>query len=307
MKRVTMFAVMSLALTSPALAQTTTVMEYYHLDAVGSVRAVSNQSGAVIRRHDDDPFGQMLATTPTGEDTPRFTSKERDAETFLDYFGARYYSSVVGRFTTVDPELDVDSVLAEPQRWNRYAYSLNNPLKFVDPDGRNPLLIMGGAGAAVYAGWKVYQNVSSGQPWYDNIAVEAGKGFVIGATLGAAGGLLSGASEGVLAATARAAVAGVELSLPRGDKLSQMIARGGRQFQQNPSGFLEFARGFVATATKQETHVFASWFNNGGGATIYRMGNQYLVVAKDGKILSYVSEAKSGEGIVTTYLKLGGK
>ena len=135
MKRVTMLAFMSLALTPPALAQTTTVMEYYHLDAVGSVRAVTNQGGTLIRRHDDDPFGQELATTPTGQDTPRFTGKERDAETSLDYFGARYYASRVGRFTTVDPG-HVGGDVGDPQSWNAYAYAGNNPLRFIDPDGR---------------------------------------------------------------------------------------------------------------------------------------------------------------------------
>jgi len=102
-KRLTIGLLAFLALAAPAAAQTATVMEYYHLDGVGSVRAVTDQSGTVIRRHDDDPFGQELPTTPTGIDTPRFTAKERDRETNLDYFGARYYSSVVGRFMSVDP------------------------------------------------------------------------------------------------------------------------------------------------------------------------------------------------------------
>ncbi len=53
---------------------------------------------------------------------------------------------------------------ADPQRWNRDAYATNNPLKYTDPDGKNPLLIMGGIGAAVYGGWAIYQNVSHGKP-----------------------------------------------------------------------------------------------------------------------------------------------
>ncbi|MEO8680093.1 MAG: RHS repeat-associated core domain-containing protein, partial [Vicinamibacterales bacterium] len=51
--------------------------------------------------------------------------------------GARYYRGVSGRFTTVDPVLDTDKALADPQRWNRYAYARNNPLAFIDPDGRD--------------------------------------------------------------------------------------------------------------------------------------------------------------------------
>jgi RHS repeat-associated protein len=63
------------------------------------------------------------------------TSKERDAETGLDYFGARYYSGAQGRFLSVDPLMaSADSI--EPQSWNRYSYVSNNPLRFVDDEGK---------------------------------------------------------------------------------------------------------------------------------------------------------------------------
>jgi RHS repeat-associated protein len=64
----------------------------------------------------------------------KFTSKERDAETGLDYFGARYYSAPQGRFMRPDPLLSSGRPF-EPQSWNRYAYVLNNPLKYSDPAG----------------------------------------------------------------------------------------------------------------------------------------------------------------------------
>jgi len=62
----------------------------------------------------------------------RFTSKERDNESGLDYFNARYYTSSLGRFTSTDP---LSGEAKQPQTWNSYTYVLNNPLKFVDPDG----------------------------------------------------------------------------------------------------------------------------------------------------------------------------
>ncbi len=65
---------------------------------------------------------------------PNFTSKERDAETGLDYFGARYFSGAQGRFTSTDP-LMASARVGNPQSWNRYSYSLNNPLRFTDPTG----------------------------------------------------------------------------------------------------------------------------------------------------------------------------
>jgi RHS repeat-associated protein len=67
----------------------------------------------------------------------QFTGKERDSETGLDYFGARYFSGAQGRFTTADP-LMASARASNPQTWNRYSYALNNPLRYVDPDGLIP-------------------------------------------------------------------------------------------------------------------------------------------------------------------------
>jgi RHS repeat-associated protein len=139
--RLTALAAAAALLTTPAAAQ---VVEYYHLDAIGNVRAVSNQAGTIIERHEYLPFGEEwcagppagpCSSLPPGQ-SRRFTGKERDAESGLDYFGARYYGSKTGRFTTVDPVYTWRENLADPQRWNRYGYARNNPLKFVDPDGR---------------------------------------------------------------------------------------------------------------------------------------------------------------------------
>jgi RHS repeat-associated protein len=116
------------------------VVEYYHLDAVGSVRAVTDATGQVVRRHDYFPFGEEYLATGS-LDRLRFTGKARDVETGLDYFGARYYASTLGRFTTVDPVLDIEQALVDPQRWNRYTYALNNPLRNVDPDGKDPVTV----------------------------------------------------------------------------------------------------------------------------------------------------------------------
>jgi RHS repeat-associated protein len=82
---------------------------------------------------------------------PFLTRKERDIETGLDYFLARYYSSTQGRFTGVDPydinlerqykpePKEAESLFREyignPQQWNHYTYALNNPLAYLDPTG----------------------------------------------------------------------------------------------------------------------------------------------------------------------------
>ena len=63
----------------------------------------------------------------------RCSGKERDSESGLDYFGARYFSGAQGRFTSADST--AYSKLGNPQSWNLYAYSFNNPLRFIDPTG----------------------------------------------------------------------------------------------------------------------------------------------------------------------------
>ena len=65
----------------------------------------------------------------------RCTGKERDSESGLDNFGARYDASSMGRFMTPDPIHIMKQKLIDPQQWNMYAYVRNNPLRFTDPTG----------------------------------------------------------------------------------------------------------------------------------------------------------------------------
>jgi RHS repeat-associated protein len=67
----------------------------------------------------------------------RFTGKERDTESGLDYFGARYYGSNAGRFMSSDPS-KLSVLFTNPQTWNRYSYVYNNPLGLKDDNGKWP-------------------------------------------------------------------------------------------------------------------------------------------------------------------------
>ncbi len=84
---------------------------YISWDHLGSTRMVTDQSGNVVARHDYLPFGEeVLAGQATRQAkwgvndavVQKFTAKERDSESGLDYFGARYYGSALGRFTSPD-------------------------------------------------------------------------------------------------------------------------------------------------------------------------------------------------------------
>jgi len=115
-------------------------------DHLGTPRMVIDQSGTLanVKRHDYLPFGEELFAGTGGRTVgqgyaadgvrQQFTSKERDIETGLDYFGARYYASMQGRFTSADPLL-ASGRQANPQSWNRFSYVLNNPVRLTDPTG----------------------------------------------------------------------------------------------------------------------------------------------------------------------------
>jgi RHS repeat-associated protein len=97
-------------------------------------------------------LGPAISNTATGfgdplydfHVRPRCTGKERDAETGLDFFGARYFSGAQGRFTSADqPFADQDP--SDPQSWNLYNYARNNPLRYTDADGRECVTLDNGA------------------------------------------------------------------------------------------------------------------------------------------------------------------
>jgi RHS repeat-associated protein len=131
-------------LLGPTAAAAQDEVVYYHTDAIGSVRMVTDAAGAVIARYDYLPFGERFETVPpaTYLDQRQFAGKERDLETGLDYFGARYLRGQSGRFITTDPVLNIEAALIDPQRWNRYGYARNNPFAFIDPDGRDVYLVL---------------------------------------------------------------------------------------------------------------------------------------------------------------------
>jgi RHS repeat-associated protein len=139
---------------------------YYHLDAIGSVRMITDADQQVVRRCDYLPFGQEWQCT--GVDDPRgFAEMERAPETGggswlpLNYAGARYYHSQAGRFTSPDPVWVLDQHLEDPQTWNRYVYVRNNPFRYTDADGRSikGVTLAFKVARAVYKGHDVYSTV----------------------------------------------------------------------------------------------------------------------------------------------------
>ena len=104
---------------------------------------MTDQSGEVAQKLDYLPFGVERVNVSSGAFETRFTftDQERDAESDLMYYGARYYNARIGRFTQADPVVisigtdNEQDILNSPQGLNGYAYANNNPLKYVDPTG----------------------------------------------------------------------------------------------------------------------------------------------------------------------------
>ncbi len=110
-------------------------------DHLGSTRALFT-SAQDVEEIEYLPYGGFLTGGPVPGSTHLFTGHERDLGEYsseLDYMHARYYSSHLGRFLSVDP---VGGEVGLSQSWNRYSYVLNNPAAFVDPSGEEVKLVM---------------------------------------------------------------------------------------------------------------------------------------------------------------------
>jgi RHS repeat-associated protein len=124
-------------LNTPDASASTT---YYSGDQIGSTRILTDGAGWPVSSSIYYPFGQEASTfTDNSPNHYKFTGKERDAESGLDYFGARYYASSMGRFMSPDWAAKVAPVpyakLDDPQSLNLYSYVRNNPLSRADADG----------------------------------------------------------------------------------------------------------------------------------------------------------------------------
>jgi RHS repeat-associated protein len=112
---------------------------FVHKDHLGSTRVITAMNGTVSDSMDYLPYGEQIAGGSTT--THKFTGKERDAETGLDNFDARCYSSNLGRFVSADwsaiPVAVPYARLDNPQTLNLYSYVLNNPVALVDDNGHD--------------------------------------------------------------------------------------------------------------------------------------------------------------------------
>jgi RHS repeat-associated protein len=120
------------------LSNSPTATQLRITDQVGSLRGLVDLSGNIPQECTAFPYGDMMTCKSGGINATGpglFTGKDRDSQSDLDYFGARYYNSTMGRFVSPDPSGLYYADPTNPQSFNLYSYALNNPLGNTDPTG----------------------------------------------------------------------------------------------------------------------------------------------------------------------------
>ena len=126
-----------------AAVNTSNVLTWYFHDFLGTTRASFTLNSPYLNDSDFYPFGgQRSYSSATPVPHYLFTGKERDSESGLDNFEARYFGSSLGRFMSADDNETPDHA-ADPQGLNLYSYVEGNPLNAVDPDGHDCVFVQG--------------------------------------------------------------------------------------------------------------------------------------------------------------------
>jgi RHS repeat-associated protein len=173
-------------------------IRYYHQDHLGSSSYLSDGQGNFMEETTCYPFGAVRTNrrqTRLREEYG-FAQKESDRESGLHYFEARFFSSLTGRFLSVDPLLAKQSVSGNPQRLNAYSYGLNNPVRMIDPTGQDAVDYLKGLGAGAWEATGIPAAASAASSTASTIADLASQGDWLGAH-----------------SAAQAAVAGVSMSV----------------------------------------------------------------------------------------------
>jgi RHS repeat-associated protein len=318
----------------------TNAVDYYFADHLGSTDVITGSAGGVQKKSLYYPFGGEIAVSGSAfANNYKFTGKERDAESGLDDFGARYYASATGRFMTADDGSDQDP--RDPQSWNLYGYARNNPIRNLDPTGRACVQSEaerelgkwhddnspGETCAQVDAAnkraladaaresddslnWRA--RVVFGNPIFGQALKTVN---VLGGTLVVGGVVVTGGiALGAISGTGLTTLGTITVSqasnlaplvLPAGTKVAQMIARTGIG-RGDPSKLLQYVNELRQAAIEAGTSVENVNYM-GSGNSIYRSGSTFITVARDGVIRSIVTQSQAGWGVVKAYFNAGGR
>ncbi len=164
------------------------VARWYHRDHLGSVRALTDSTGAVLATFTYDAYGELSGSTGSATSPFGWAGEYRDTETGFVYLRARYYDPTTGVFLTRDP--------LSPVTGTPYAYGGNDPINMVDPTGEVWFVAAFAVGAAIGGGLdlglQMFNNARSGCGLFHDINWgSVAKSAVIGGTTNVAGTWIS--------------------------------------------------------------------------------------------------------------------
>ena len=259
---------------------------YYHVDAPGSVQLVTDQSDQVLRHRDYLPFAEEYhAAGWVPENPPHdrklFTGQERDFETGLDYFHARQLRVDLGRFTTPDPLTDLAWTDGTLGATSAYSYVVNNPLGFVDPDGRDAIFVNFSQGA----------DISGHRFGHNGMAVVSADGSVLFSDFGQAG------AHGFIGAprvTTQPMQTHIEFDANGNPTLDSLAALGHEleAFEHAPADSVRLA--YYSTNASQTT-MLTNWITNSPGPRQNSWYSTFILTGRN--CANYVREGFASIGI----------
>ena len=278
----------------------TTDIAYYHQDHLGSSDVLTDADGGLLEEYAFYPYGHPRHTYKSEgsgkslEANYLFTQKERDKESGLQYFEARYYAGYLGRFVSVDPlisEAPLMQLTMLSQRaivGNNYLYGAASPFKYVDPTGQIIDTIFD-AGSIVYdVGSAVYHAVNGDYQELKTdlvaLAADAGSFLVPFATGG--GVLVRG---GVKVVGKEAMEVGVKKGIKEG---AEKAAKGVGQFSKYED--VKDARSrFPNRATDLTKGQFEKNLLDSGFSKSLSKDGKAIILEKDGASFIILDKAKS--------------
>ena len=122
-----------------ALARKTNGTWYYYIyNAHGDVVGLVNEAGSVVNTYEYTPWGEIRNENETVDNPIKYAGEYYDDELDMIYLRARYYNPKISRFTSLDIE---EGEIASPLDMNRYVYCRNNPIKYIDPTGKEGVAV----------------------------------------------------------------------------------------------------------------------------------------------------------------------
>jgi RHS repeat-associated protein len=273
MKRIWLMLLIALVTAQTAFAAEQVF--FYHTDPAGTPLAMTNSSGTVVWKADYKPFGEEQSVTQTQVNDKRFVGKEKDTETGLSYFGARYESDKIGRFISADPIGPVnpktsktyEDMLLNPQKLNKYAYALNSPYRYVDIDGKEPLTI-----AAILANLFLPSTANAPESWNTpTVSSQTAAGFAGGVALLETGGRIASDAMGALLGGTGAPVArslgaaALKTYFPEKQVMAKIFGVTEREFHQ-----------IIKKEIKEDVGNFPKWLGKNPDVGFSEAGNIIL-------------------------------